>query len=122
MDIDGYPDDEELDCIRVWPPGQTGDFASLLEYVHERWAYARNGYWSRQGSLYRLATGGWSGNEDLIRAMRENRFFWGACRVASISGGLYLFSANTGIAGARPESDLLRALRAAIDAQFAPSR
>jgi hypothetical protein len=110
MNTGGYPDEQELERIRTWPLNEASEFDSLMAYIREQWVYAETGYWVQRRSVYRLATGGWSGNEEIIRAMRGNGVFWGGCFLASISGGLHLFCTNpsSGLA-----QDLLQALQTA---------
>lgn len=88
MDKDGYPDEEELQAIRTW---DWHDLDGLMAFVHDLWTYADCGYWDQQGDAYRLSTGGWSGNEDIIEALQENRMFWTLCWVSSRRGGHYEF-------------------------------
>ena len=38
-----------------------------------------------------LHTYGWSGNEDIIQALKENRIFWSMCWEESRRGGHYKF-------------------------------
>lgn len=40
---------------------------------------------------YTFSTGGWSGNEDLIRAMEQNWMIWSLTWVQSRRGGHYIF-------------------------------
>ena len=90
MDADGYPDDAELDRIRTWP---YTDFPGLMEYVKARWRYAEDGYWRQEGaSTYLISTGGWSGNESIIGALKDNQVFWLLCWVRSERGGHYRFT------------------------------
>ena len=103
-DDDGYPTDDELDAVAEWTPG--AGFHQLMTYVRERWAYADWG-WKEEDFIadpdapedrrpesfcrYMISTGGWSGNEDLIAAMRDNALFWETCWYASKRGGHYEF-------------------------------
>ena len=66
MDEDGYPEEHELKRIAEWPHD---DWAALLEYVRERWTY-QDRWTVADGKLF-VSTGGWSGNEDLIRALQR---------------------------------------------------
>lgn len=86
MDEDGYPDDEELKRIAEWPHD---DWAALLEFVRELWTYQDR--WTVEGDRLSVSTGGWSGNEDMIRALRENRVFWAICWESSRRGGYHTF-------------------------------
>jgi hypothetical protein len=88
-----YPTNEQLEMIRKWP---YVDFQGLMNFVKALWKYGDNGFWkdweNKNGDhVYRLATAGWSGNEDIIRAMGENYIFWSMCWELSAKGGLHIF-------------------------------
>ena len=104
-----YPTEDELQKIRTW---DWHDPHGLMAYVKERWHFADWGWteeawgWSdcpadepaaasRASRKYRISTGGWSGNEDIIRAMQENAFFWTLCWWSSRRGGHYEFRVAT---------------------------
>lgn len=84
----GYPHEIELQRIRTWP---MDDFRALMEYVRLRWKYADMGGWRQRGDRFRLATGGWSGNESLIGALESNWGFRALCGLSWHRGGLYFF-------------------------------
>lgn len=86
-----YPSDEELAKIASWKVTGQKDFLDLMEYVHDLWAYAGDGYWSRKGDIFRISTAGWSGNEDIIAALQENTVFWLLYWQQSRRGGHYIF-------------------------------
>lgn len=88
MTPQGYPDEQELAKIRDWP---WKDYEGLMTFVRERWKYAEYGYWRQRGHLYRLSTGGWSGNEDIIEALDHNLMFESLCWVSSRRGGRHTF-------------------------------
>lgn len=97
MTEDGYPTEDELRRIREWPCSETG-ITSLLDYVRGLWAYADWGWSERDydvlktsGRRYNLSTAGWSGNESLIEALRENDIFWNLCWISNRRGGHYEF-------------------------------
>lgn len=101
LDEDGYPTEFALDKIRTWD--YTEGFDKLLEFVGSLWAYADAGYWtverdvpdyyssSKVWDIYTISTAGWSGNEDIIRALEGNRIFWMSCWYQSTRGGHYIF-------------------------------
>jgi len=93
-DENGYPTEEELEKIRTWP---LLEWAGLMRFVKSVWWSADWG-WSeaespeRKGEMmYQISTGGWSGNEDLIEALRDNMMFWAVCWYSSRRGGHYEF-------------------------------
>ena len=111
------PSDSDLAHITAWPVDDTG-YGPLFAFVYDRWDHAMGG-WERKGSLYRLTTGGWSGNEALIDALRGNAVFWGLTFVAHITGGLYFFDdAQDAEWTPRVRADLLTELRRAGLATF----
>jgi hypothetical protein len=94
MDKDGYPEDSELKIIREW---DASDFHGLMAYIYDRWNYADCGYWDQKKSVYRISTGGWSGNEEIIGAMMENHIWWMMYWQQSQRGGHYIFSHPNGL-------------------------
>lgn len=99
MSDDMYPTEEDLEYIRKFDVLKTinGDdpnknFAMLMDYVRALWHWPT--FFTEEGGLYRLATGGWSGNEDLLEALRENNMahvlFW----ESSHRGGLVYYRKN----------------------------
>ena len=87
---DGYPTEEELGNIKAW---DMGDLHGLMEYIMDYWKIW--GSFSREGDIYTLATGGWSGNEDIIGAMQENIMFWALYWYSSSRGGKHVFAPCT---------------------------
>lgn len=65
-----YPTDEELETVKKWKPAAGWNletFAEFMEYVN---SIADWYVFEREGNAYSLSTGGWSGNEDVIAALR----------------------------------------------------
>ncbi len=97
MDDDRYPTDEELKRIREWD--YKDGFEGLAELILSIWHwpdYAELKDWKtdefrNEYREFRLGTGGWSGNEDIISAMSQNTLFWMLCWESSRRGGLYIF-------------------------------
>jgi len=80
-----YPTEEELNRIKEWNPM---DFVELMKYIDKLWwAW---GYRVKDNQ-YHLSTGGWSGNERIIEALRENSIAWSLHWVSSHRGGHYVF-------------------------------
>lgn len=104
FDADGYPTEETLDAIRHWEwRGDVfGTMASLLEFCQKAWHYpdyfirGKRRYRTFKGGtqlhrLWTVHTGGWSGNEDIIAALREHEAFWMICFVEWRRGGHFKF-------------------------------
>ena len=91
LDDDGYPTDEFLEKISSWPY-QEG-FNSLLDFAMQGHIYPN--YRDKEEKdgkiIWRISTGGWSGNESIIYALQENAMFWMTCWVQSRRGGHYIF-------------------------------
>lgn len=86
--MDEYPTEEQLKQIETWP---TEDFHGLMAFIKPLWKYAEIGYWTQEGESYSLSTGGWSGNDELITALRANYLFWAFYWYQSTRGGQYIF-------------------------------
>ena len=99
LDEDGvYPTEEALEKIRTWP---YEDIPGCFEFMKDIWTYADEGYWEEQETedplferpilQYHISTGGWSGNEDIIRALEKNWIIWHGTWTQSRRGGHYIF-------------------------------
>jgi len=97
-----YPTEVDLKIIETWrrkeasyAPDTFHGFVELMEYIRRIWAYADAGYWSETTDgdkrIYHISTAGWSGNEDIIYAMRRNVFFWVKCWLQETRGGHFIF-------------------------------
>ena len=85
--MDAYPTEEELLRIEKWP---YDDCRGLFDFIEPLWInYGR--ILRPNPDTFDLATGGWSGNEDIIQAMRKNVMFWSICWQLSERGGRYVF-------------------------------
>lgn len=96
IDEDGYPTRETLLKIEEW----SGSPQELMKFVEDIW-WMNSALWKvadtphrwREGSTvktYTVSTGGWSGNEDIIRAM-ERSSLWSWIWYQSRRGGHYIF-------------------------------
>jgi hypothetical protein len=93
FDVYGYPSEETLEVIRTWPIKSNKDISELFHYVEKAWRYE---FYIQNGGTERLrwakiATRGWSGNEDIISALQQNYVFWTLCWLSSKRGGGYEF-------------------------------
>lgn len=98
MDEDGYPTDAALDVIRLW---HWSDAKNWFKFIENLWVY-RDWGWKEKDEphdrnkektikRYYVSTAGWSGNEDIIRAMQDNGMMWHLNWVQSRRGGHYIF-------------------------------
>jgi hypothetical protein len=103
LDGDGYPTEETLTRIKEWEINDMQSGRGLLEFVREIWWHSKWGIHieevedelmpsrKRKYDHWHMSTGGWSGNESIIRAMQANRLFWMFHWVQSRRGGHYIF-------------------------------
>ena len=91
LDEDGYPTDQALDKVTKWC---YTDYIGLMQFIKPMWHFADFGYWHETVDEYHISTAGWSGNEDIIAAMKKNMVFWSTCWVQSRRGGHYIFKVD----------------------------
>ncbi len=84
FDSDGYPTDETLDAISSWD----GDTLGWFEFTKKAWQWTD--FFRIDENDVTAHTGGWSGNESLIKAMQES-MLWGVTWSQSNRGGHYKF-------------------------------
>jgi len=87
FDEHGYPLKDTLDEIALWPAERGWD--ELLRFVNKAWKHAKRQtddggtlqlIEQREGrDIWLAVPGGWTGNEDIIAALRENAGFWSDC-------------------------------------------
>jgi len=63
----GYPTEEELERIESWDPQ---DVEGCLRFIGELWHW--QDWWGEKDGLWVFATGGWSGNESLLHALKRS--------------------------------------------------
>lgn len=91
---DVYPTDETLKLISEYSLlDKSGK--QLLDEIRPIWNYADSGYWHVEETdthyKYHISTAGWSGNEDIIRALQKNFIFWHMYWYSSRRGGHHVF-------------------------------
>ena len=87
LDADGYPEEEDIQKIESW---DYRDLPGLFAFIKTVWWMADWG-WHEKGRERHISTGGWSGNEEIIGAMRKNHMVWTLTWVQSRRGGHYIF-------------------------------
>ena len=90
LDADGYPTDEALDKIRDW---DYKDAMGWFDFIKTIWWAFEWGWTEEYGNASHLSisTGGWSGNEEIIDAMRKNHMLWNYTWYEHRRGGHYRF-------------------------------
>lgn len=103
FDSDGYPTEESLKTISGWSDFSSNGYAEWIEYIKELWYWPDfiwvdesenlmvrelNEILLRGSSVLKISTGGWSGNESIISAMREN-IMWSFNFLSHRNGGHY---------------------------------
>ena len=85
-----YPTKEQLNIIRHWSPLSP---LTLIEYIKPLWEeYGTIRLTGKKIKKLYMATGGWSGNEDIIRAMENgDNLFFSLWWQKSERGGAYWF-------------------------------
>ena len=107
LDEDGYPTDAALDAIKLW---HFSDSKGWFKFIEGLWWHSSmlwkeddvphdlrsfKGYEDKMVHRYWISTGGWSGNESIIRAMQENNhMLWTLTWVQSRRGGHYIFESK----------------------------
>ena len=77
MDNCRYPTEDELHRIRTWDVIPDGERERCLDWIGETcWHFGERGWKKDEHKVYRVSTGGWSGNEDVIYAMKQNVLLW----------------------------------------------
>lgn len=102
-DEDGYPTEAAIEIIENWPYDDIKgwfDFIGSIWHLKD-WGWTeveeKHDYLDKMVHRYYISTAGWSGNESLIRAMENNKFFcWTLTWVQSRRGGHYIFESPTG--------------------------
>lgn len=105
LDDEGYPTTETLNQITEFKCTTDLQVVELMDAVGKIWTFGDWGWKkdfknnsqtyanaeSRGETWYYVSTGGWSGNEEIIHALRSNEFFWVLWWYSSRVGGHYEF-------------------------------
>lgn len=91
LDDDGYPTDETLEAIKNFEVNGDEDCEKLLQMASQVWLYPDYFTKDEPTGCWFVSTGGWSGNEDVIRALVENHVFWALYWKQTQVGGHYVF-------------------------------
>lgn len=75
LDSEGYPTEKLLDFIRDYKPDEEIPLLVFLSVIKSTWWNDEHGFIrteDEEGEFLTLHTSGWSGNEDIIKAMLAN--------------------------------------------------
>ena len=86
----GYPEEDDLKKIKEWDIVK--DRNGLIWFIQSLWQW--EDYFIYAYPHLELHTGGWSGHEDIISALKENTLFWLCYWYMSKRGGHYYFKMN----------------------------
>lgn len=100
-DNDGYPTEEELAVIEKWDKFNVESFEELFEIIKDLWNWGPTYAIKHDQCHYELHTGGWSGNEDIIGAMKKNPVLWLLSCEWERRGGHYYFDLSLMPGGCR---------------------
>ncbi len=97
LDENGYPDEASLKEIEEWDIPKNG-VKGLLDLIEENTNHPDFSFSITGKKVLRFEyhTGGWSGNEDVISALRRNILFWPLFWEKSTRGGHYYFKIKLG--------------------------
>jgi hypothetical protein len=99
LDEEGYPTTEFLSWLRDLSIDNVMHPHRVLDTIKSAWEYADWG-WRKEEAVddfkkpvirYHVSTGGWSGNEEIINALRLNPCFWPLYWHSARRGGHYVF-------------------------------
>lgn len=83
-----YPSKAALRRLKHW---RDGDPLGWLQFAHSIWQIWGWDDEPKVGCFVYVSTGGWSGNEDIIAAMRSNSILWSRTWEGHRTGGHYTF-------------------------------
>jgi len=97
LDEDGYPSDAALEIVRTW---HWTDSKGWFDFIKTIW-WSSDWGWKEGEAIddvsgeksycYYISTGGWSGNESIIREMQKCPMGWHLNWLQSRRGGHYIF-------------------------------
>ena len=92
FDKNGYPDEEALKAIATFDFGDKFlNLPSYLKLIRALWHWDDYFRYNENTGCLELHTGGWSGNESIISALQDHKYFWWVFWYKSKRGGHYWF-------------------------------
>ena len=91
FDKSGYPSEDSLEKIEQMAYKSEEEVKAVLDSIGEAWEY--DDYFIKiNDDLYRISTGGWSGNESLIVAFKRNLYQHIWTKIFMVDGGHYIIA------------------------------
>ena len=85
LDDDGYPTENTLKQIEKY----RGNPDLLMQEI--KFLFEPYGSCQKEGNVWQVSTGGWSGCESIIATLEMNFIFWWQCWKLTMRGGYYEF-------------------------------
>ncbi len=80
---------DSFQAIKSWELKKSQDYYDLAKFIIRNWKY--DDYISLRGRKFKLSTGGWSGNEEVMSALDQNKMFNMVCWESSKRGGHFVY-------------------------------
>ena len=87
--MEEYPTKKDLEIVSNYKVKDFDSFKGLADFILSIWHW--EDWATLRGKTLRLATGGWSGNEEIIGAIEKNTMFQMMCWQKSQRGGLHIY-------------------------------
>lgn len=97
IDSDGYPTEESLEQIENYSGSAIYLMREVVDYFNNCGygvVYVNKPPSPAEKTVFELSTGGWSGCEDVIDALKNNRLWWVCCWRSLHRGGHYSFEVS----------------------------
>ena len=95
VDEDGYPTEQALHYIATFPGSE---YDAVLKRIESMWWGKVYGGWEAEQSVdgikYHISTLGWSGNESIITAMKQNELMWEELFFQEKRGGHFILTTS----------------------------
>lgn len=100
---ENYPTEAALERVRTWDIRSQADLEALWSFARDLWVYedrfvpfelgqeTGEARWLLDDVDWYVSTGGWSGHEDVIGALKGNVLFWMFCFRLHRVGGHFWF-------------------------------
>jgi len=98
FDENGYPDNTTISEIESFDMNMMvpTNISYYLKLIWDNWEYPNTSWkYNKNTGCLQISTCGWSGNEEVVAAMKRNYLFWTLFWYGSKRGGHYWFRIYT---------------------------